>query len=109
MQEGEGAPETGESAVNSAVKDVMQQGTDFRQELEKGMLRDLEELDAPALRYRIAQLVAEMQERTKWESLRWHEVETWSYLPPCVYIRFLFFSRICSPNLQFSPFYTGRI
>ncbi len=76
MQEGEGAPETGKSAVDSAIKDVMQQGADFRQELEKGMLRDLDKLDASALRYRIAQLVAEMQERTKWESLRWHEVET---------------------------------
>ncbi len=77
MQEGEAAPKTGKAAVDSASKAVIQQNTDdFRQELEKGMLRDLDKLDAPSLRFRIAQLVAEMQERTKWESIRWHEVET---------------------------------
>ena len=33
----------------------------------------MDNLDAPALRYRIVQLAAEMQERTKWEALRLKE------------------------------------
>ncbi len=75
QEEKGGAPETGEAALDSETEAVMKpQDTNFCQDLEKGMLSDLEKMDATALRYRIAQLVAEMQERTKWESLRWHEV-----------------------------------
>eukprot|EP01084_Bolivina_argentea_P026826 49885_1 len=74
QEEKGGAPETGKTTLDSETKAAMKpQDTTFCQGLEMGMLRDLEKLDAPALRYRIAQLVVEMQERTKWESLRWHE------------------------------------
>ncbi len=78
QEEKDVAPETGKATLGSETKAVMKsQDANFSEDLEMGMLRDIEKLDATALRYRIAQLVAEMKERTKWESLRWHEVETW--------------------------------
>ncbi|CAM9253718.1 unnamed protein product, partial [Phaeothamnion confervicola] len=45
----------------------------LRKELELGLLKDLDELDEKGLRYRIVQLAAEMQERTKWEGFRMYE------------------------------------
>jgi hypothetical protein len=38
-----------------------------RKELESTLLKDLDSLDKEALKYRIIQLAAEMQERIKWE------------------------------------------
>lgn len=62
--------------ANQAVGDVMdelnKQTVDLRKELEDTLLKDLDKLDAPALRTRCTQLAAEFFERTKWEGVRLH-------------------------------------
>lgn len=50
-----------------ATEDLAVQSAVLRKELEATLLKDLDQLDERALRYRIIQLAAEMQERTKWE------------------------------------------
>jgi len=52
---------------------LVSEATALRRELEGSLLRDLDALDIEGLRYRIIQLAAELQERTKWEALRLHE------------------------------------
>ena len=62
--------------ANKAVGDVMEelnhQTVELRKELEATLLKDLDKLDAPALRTRCTQLAAEFFERTKWEGVRLH-------------------------------------
>ena len=62
--------------ANQAVADVMdelnQQTVELRKELEATLLKDLDKLDAAALRTRCTQLAAEFFERTKWEGVRLH-------------------------------------
>lgn len=50
-----------------ATEDLAVQSAVLRKELEATLLKDLDQLDERSLRYRIIQLAAEMQERTKWE------------------------------------------
>ncbi|CAM9760200.1 unnamed protein product [Chrysoparadoxa australica] len=61
------------ASIQAAADDCQATSAALRMELEATLLKDLEELDEKGLRYRIIQLAAEMQERTKWEALRLHE------------------------------------
>eukprot|EP00953_Heterococcus_sp_UTEX-ZZ885_P007020 4280-Heterococcus_DN1.PRE.1 len=53
-----------------ASEDIAEASAALKKDLEQGILGDLDQLDAPALRFRIVQLAAEMQDRIKWEALR---------------------------------------
>jgi mitofilin len=57
-------------AVGQVLTNVSRNSIILRQELESVLLRDINNLDAPALRIRITQLVAELFERLSWESIR---------------------------------------
>ena len=54
------------------MDELNKQTVDLRKELEDTLLKDLDKLDAPALRTRCTQLAAEFFERTKWEGVRLH-------------------------------------
>ena len=57
---------------------------ELRKTLAKDLLADLDDLDRPALVYRLGNLTNELRERAKWEALRAHdawrraEVEAWA-------------------------------
>lgn len=57
--------------------------TELRAVLAADLLADLDDLDVPALQYRLGNLTSELRERAKWEALRQHdcwrraEVEAW--------------------------------
>ncbi|KAG5182762.1 mitochondrial inner membrane protein-domain-containing protein [Tribonema minus] len=57
-------------ALRQAEEEVMEAGAALRKELEATVLADIDKLDEQALRYKVVQLAAEMQNRTKWEALR---------------------------------------
>mmetsp|Transcript_18944 Transcript_18944/g.23862 ORF Transcript_18944/g.23862 Transcript_18944/m.23862 type:complete len:596 (+) Transcript_18944:91-1878(+) len=59
--------------MERSVEAVMTESSALRKDLEGTLLQDLDRLDREGLRYRIIQLAAELQERTKWEALRLHE------------------------------------
>lgn len=52
---------------NRAAEEALAEGNALAKHLESSLLKDLNKLDADALKLRIIQLTGEMQERTKWE------------------------------------------
>lgn len=60
-------------SVTASLNDLEAQSVALRKELDNTLLRDLNTLDANALRTRVAQLAAEFFERTKWEGVRMHQ------------------------------------
>jgi len=59
--------------MEDALDELAVQSAALRRELEMTLLRDLNQLDAAALRTRVTQLAAEFFERTKWEGVRLHQ------------------------------------
>ena len=55
------------------MTEVYAQTQSIRQELQQRFVGDIASLSQEQLRLRVAELVAELQERTKWEALRLHE------------------------------------
>lgn len=58
------------SALEEVLGKAARDAADLRGETERTLIRDLEELDTAALRYRIAQLTTEFFDRVKWEGAR---------------------------------------
>ncbi|GMI41166.1 hypothetical protein TeGR_g14026, partial [Tetraparma gracilis] len=58
------------SSIAQSEEELRVVSAALKKELDETVLKDIEKLDAPALRYRLVQLAAEMKERTKWEALR---------------------------------------
>ncbi|CAM9794793.1 unnamed protein product [Ectocarpus sp. 13 AM-2016] len=57
-------------ALSSVAEEMEVASAGLKRELEQSMLKDLKDLDEDSLRFRVAQLATELQERTKWEALR---------------------------------------
>jgi hypothetical protein len=55
---------------NRAAEQALAESNALAKHLESSLLKDLNKLDADALKLRIIQLTGEMQERTKWEVSR---------------------------------------
>jgi hypothetical protein len=62
------------ATLDNLLEEVARQTLDLKNETEKSLYRDLEQLDEQALRYRILQLSAEFFDRIKWEGLRQQQV-----------------------------------
>jgi hypothetical protein len=58
------------AALDDVLNEVAKQTAELKNDTEKALFRDLENLDEKALRYRIAQLSAEFFDRIKWEGVR---------------------------------------
>jgi hypothetical protein len=59
-----------EASVGQVLTNVSRNAIILRQEMENILLKDIHNLDAPALRIRLTQLVSELFERFNWESIR---------------------------------------
>jgi hypothetical protein len=59
-----------EASVGQVLTNVSRNAIILRQEMESILLKDIHNLDAPALRIRLTQLVSELFERFNWESIR---------------------------------------
>jgi hypothetical protein len=62
------------ATLDNLLEEVAKQTLELKNETEKSLYRDLEQLDEQALRYRILQLSAEFFDRIKWEGLRQQQV-----------------------------------
>lgn len=62
------------ATLDNLLEEVAKQTLELKNETEKSLYRDLEQLDEQALRYRILQLSTEFFDRIKWEALRQQQV-----------------------------------